>query len=166
MIVGYALLALASADVTPPSNALIDAVESCRAIPDNAARLACFDRTTSAIADARARRELLITDRAQVRKARRSLFGFTIPSFKLFGGSDADDEAEEAIKQVDGKVAAVAAVGFRQMSLTLEDGTTWQTIEFARSFQPRIGDSITIKRTAFGYTAKSGYGQTGVRRVK
>lgn len=156
---------LIAADATPSSSALIEAVEACRKIVDDPARLACFDRTAAAMADARARRDFLVTDRTQVRKTRRSLFGFAMPSFRLFGGDDKDD-AEEDIKQIDSKVASIASSGYDQYSITLEDGSVWQTTERAQTFSPRQGDKIIIWRGPFGFTAKSGYGRVPIRRIK
>lgn len=158
-------IAWLTAPATPAPNAVADAVQSCRAVASDAERLVCYDRTVAALADARDKRELVVVDRTEVRKARRSLFGFTLPSFKIFGGG-ADDDEREQIKQIDTTVSSAAPAGYNQFALVLADGSAWQTIEASSSFRPRPGDKITVKRTAFGYSAKSGYGLASVRRTR
>jgi hypothetical protein len=156
-------LAAAAADAVAP-NPVADDVQRCRGVTLDADRLACYDRTIAVFAAAREKRELVVVDRTEVRKARRSLFGFTLPSFRIFGGGN-DDEREQ-IKQVDSTVTSASPAGYNQFALVLADGSVWQTTEASSSFRPRAGDKITVRRTAFGYSAKSGYGVASVRRTR
>lgn len=53
-----------------------DALAACRGIADSAARLSCFDRTAEAFVRARDNKEVVVLERAEIQKTRRSLFGF------------------------------------------------------------------------------------------
>lgn len=124
---------------------LVDDLATCRAITSEAERLACYDRTAAAIANARERKELLVVDREEARKTRRGLFGFALPRIKLFG--DADDTAE--ISEITGKVKSVNATGYQNLLVVLEDGSQWQTTEASRR-KPHVGQEIRVKRGMMG----------------
>lgn len=123
-----------------------DAVAACRAIADSTARLACFDKSSEALVRARESKDLVVLDRADVQKTRRSLFGFTLPRIKLFGGGD---DGEEELKELTGKVAGVGQAEQDRWLVKLDDESRWQTIEPA-TFPPRTGDTARIKRGAMG----------------
>ena len=53
---------------------------ACLDTRDPSARLACYDREARAAKGAIAAREVGVLDRAEVRRTRRSLFGFSVPS--------------------------------------------------------------------------------------
>ena len=63
---------------------------ACKDLADSAVRLACYDRETAAVGDAISRRDLVVVDRESVKTARRSLFGFSIPSLGGILGNDRD----------------------------------------------------------------------------
>lgn len=153
-----AAVALA-ADPGPSSAA--DAVEACRRIDEGTARLACFDRAAAAFAEARARKDLIVMDRAEVRRTKRGLFGFSLPSLKLFGGDD-----DDPVQQLDAKIQGAAPYGYGFYMLTLDDGSQWETTDRVNGFSPRRGDAIRIKYGAFGYRASSLGSTISVRRVK
>ena len=143
-----ALAAPAAAQEGGGSNA-VDAITACRDVADAAARLACFDKAVATLAAARDKKEVVVLDRAEVQKTRRSLFGFTLPRIKLFGGGDDDDNAED-IKEINGSVAGVSAVAGDRWTVTLDDDTRWITTESARGFPPRAGETVRIRRAALG----------------
>ncbi len=148
-----------AADPAVPS--AVDAIETCRQIVDGATRLTCFDRAAAALADARARKDLVVMNRAEVRRTKRGLFGFSLPSLQLFGGDDND-----AVKQLDGKIAGTAPYGYGFYMLTLDDGSQWETIDRVTGFSPRRGDAVRIKYGPFGYRATSLGSIVPIRRVK
>lgn len=125
----------------------VETLTRCRSVADPAARLACFDSAAAAVETAREKKEIVVLDRAEVKKTRRSLFGFTLPRIKFLEG-DGDDEAQE-LKELTGKAVSVAQVDRDHYVVTLDDGSRWQTIEPAR-FAPRTGASVRIKRAAMG----------------
>lgn len=150
------LIVVAAASLATPAAAqetgggnVVDAVAACRDIADSAARLACFDKAVTALVAARDKKDVVVLDRAEVQKTRRSLFGFTLPRIKLFGGGD-DDNNPEDIKEINGKVAGVSPVTGDRWTVTLDDDTRWITTESARGFPPRSGESVRIRRAALG----------------
>jgi len=140
-----------------------DAVAACRTIADPAARLACFDKSAEALVRARENKDVVILDRADVQKTRRSLFGFSLPRIKLFGGGDDD---QEELKELTGKIMSVGLAERDRWLVRLEDESRWQTIE-PTTFAPRTGDSAKIKRATMGsYMAVFGSGRSvRVKRV-
>jgi hypothetical protein len=165
-----ALLLLLSAASVAPTGAqeiqggnAVDAIAACRGIADSAARLACFDKSAEALVRARENKDVVVLDRAEVRKTRRSLFGFTLPRIKLFGGGD---DGEEELKELTSKVASVGQPERDRWLVKLDDESRWQTIEPA-TFPPRTGDTARIKRAAMGsFMATFGSGRSvRVKRV-
>lgn len=148
MLATAALAAPAAAQQASGGNA-VDAITACRDIADSAGRLACFDKAVATLAAARDKKEVVVLDRAEVQKTRRSLFGFMLPRIKLFGGGDDDDNAED-IKEINGSVAGVSAVAGDRWTVTLDDDTRWITTESARGFPPRAGETVRIRRAALG----------------
>lgn len=155
---------------------LIDHLAECREQSSDAQRLACFDRTVGALIDARRKKDIVVLDRAEVRKAKTSLFGFSLPSIKLFGGGDDDVQ----LKQLVGRMASVTTLPSGLLRFEIEDvpaaGTVeaggvnksvWETIEQVM-LPPRRGDTVTIKSGALGsYVATApGRRSARVRRIR
>lgn len=75
-----------------------DPLRACRSIGDSTERLACFDRVSAELVAAADEGDLSVVNREEVRKTRRTLFGFSLPDLGIFGGGDkakAKDEADE-----------------------------------------------------------------------
>ncbi len=146
----------------PPQE--IQKLFSCRTIADAAQRLACFDRETASIERSVANRDLAIVDRGRVTEARKSLFGFSVPSFGgLFGGGD-----EEEVKQIEGVVASVARNADGGWVIRLADKSTWsQTDDSPLGVFPKAGHKVVVRRGALGSFRLSVNGQPGfkVKRV-
>lgn len=142
------------------------ALQQCRAIGDDAARLACFDREAATLLAATDRGDLRIVDREAVRETRRSLFGFSLPKLGIFGGND-DDEDE-----VDGtlvsEVTDVRTIGRDAFLLTITEGSVWRVSSAPRRFKPRVGDTIELEKAAMSSYWVRLNGQIGVkgRRVE
>ena len=131
---------------------VVDEIAACRQIADNAQRLACFDRTAGALVAARDRRDIVVVDRQEVRRTRRSLFCFTLPRIRLFGGGDGDrDEPKaEQIREITSTVTRVARVDYENVRVTLADNSQWETTQGTRGTPPRQGESVRITRAALG----------------
>ena len=149
---------------TPTS---VDALLNCSAVSDQAMRLACYDREVGRLKQAVTQRDLVILDRGEVRRARRSLFGFTMPSMKIFGKGETPAEAAD-VARLDTRISAVSrAPDYGLYLLKLAEGGTWQTIEADRNFDVQPGQTIVIQRGLIGnYNAKVGGGRAfRVKRV-
>ena len=85
---------------------------NCRQIADPAQRLACYDRTAPALITASKSGEINVVDRGQLRQARRSLFGFSMPKLPFFAGDqsagDAPDQIDTTIKSVRDRATAIS----------------------------------------------------------
>lgn len=119
----------------------------CIRIPEDVARLRCFDRSAEQLNKELAGRQIAILDGDGVKRTRRSLFGFALPSVGLFG-KDGPGGKEE-ISEVDGSVAKLVTLPNQRFELVLADGARWQTTEPAN--QPfDVGDKVHIRRGALG----------------
>lgn len=149
---GLAGSAMAQEPATSP--AAVTRVFECRAIKEDAARLACFDASVAVLETARSKGDVAVVDREDVRRTRRKLFGFSVPDFGIFGGKK-DERGQEAedrdeVKEVVGKIAAVGR-GADGLLITLEDGARWQQSDgVVLGRTPKVGEEVTIRRGTFG----------------
>jgi hypothetical protein len=164
---GAALAASAAiAQQAPQGSAFVTSVTACQGIADPTQRLACYDRSVAALKTATEQREVVVVDKEQVRKTRRSLFGFSLPDLPaIFGGGDgeggAQDEPES--RQIESTIVNVNSPGNGKWIMVLPDGATWQYTEVNRNVEPRRGDKILIKRAALGSFMANIDGQRAVR---
>lgn len=150
---GAAMLAVASgAPAAEPDDAgerVLASFAQCRSISDAVQRLDCFDKAAGALEAAVKANDVRIVDRGDVRKARRSLFGFTLPKIDLFGRED--DEKEVPFTEINTTVASARDVANGRVEIRLADDTeaVWQTTE-AVTFPPNPGAPIRIRKGAIG----------------
>lgn len=153
-----ALMATAGAGRPRPSLAAVatetralDPLLACRAIAEPTARLACFDRTAAALQDATAKHDVVVVDRQEVAKVRRSLFGFGMPSLAVFGvgAKDSHDVAPEEA-EITTTIRSASRDGDGNWIVTLEDGAIWHQTGGTIALGPRPGGAVTIKRGAIG----------------
>ncbi|MGI8704975.1 MAG: hypothetical protein ACR2JJ_04150 [Sphingomicrobium sp.] len=145
---------------------VIDQIAACQSVADPEARLACFDDSVRRLTTATTSGDIVVLDREQVRKTRRSLFGFSLPKLPFFG--NADDPDGEAIKEIESTIARTSVIGHRRWALHLDDGTVWNTTEIVRRVDPSPGAKIKIRAAALGsYRAEiESSGTVGVQRVR
>lgn len=157
LILGGTAGAAKPVDATVPAQ--IQRLLACRSMTENAARLACFDRETQTVAGALSGGDLVAVDRERVRTAKRSLFGFHVPTLgSVFGGGDDD------VKQVEGVVSDVAYNVDGGYVLRLADGARWsQTDGKPIAMEPQRGDKVVVKRGAMGSYFLSVGRQPGVK---
>ena len=122
-------------------------IVACRAISDAAARLQCFDAAATALETATENRQVVMLDQSEVRKTKRSLFGFSLPKIPFFGESD--EEQEEEFKEIEGELANVQALPYGKYQFTVKDAGTWQTTQGISSIL-KNGKKFKIKRAAMG----------------
>ena len=147
-----------------PPPAVFQAVVDCKALSDPAARLACYDKAVGAMDAARTAKELVVTDRATVREAKRGLFGLSLPSIKLFGGGDGDNDEDE-VKEIESKISAIRMASDGFPVFTLEDGARWKQTDGRNTF-PKAGQKIRIRKASLGSYIASIDGQPGVRVIR
>jgi len=145
-----------AAEPEPARNTALDAVLNCRKLADPAQRLACFDKSVDSLQTANANRDIVVVDRGEIRKARRSLFGFNVPSLKIFG-SDQDRKVRgtpAGIEGEDDEINTTITSAHRDANgnwvVTLADGAVWRQTDGTIALGPRAGGAITIRRAALG----------------
>lgn len=160
-------LPIASAGATPKNPPrVLSKLLDCRSVTEPSMRLACYDEQVSAIASATAKEEVIVLDKEDVRKTRRSLFGFTMPKLPFLGGGDDGQGNEGAeINQIDEVIKSVRSMQYGIWVLTLADGSQWQTADAMTYGTPKPGLKITIKRAALG-AYKAGINGWPVVKIK
>jgi hypothetical protein len=138
-----------------PGERVLQGLRDCKAIAAAEARLACFDKATAALEAAVDAKDVRIVDRQDIRKARRSLFGFTIPKVALFGGGDDEGDGkggddEDMFTEINTTVASARGVenGRIEIRLVGEDAV-WRTTD-PMAWPPKPGAKIRIRRGTLG----------------
>lgn len=144
--------------LAPPP--VFQAVLDCKTVTDPAARLACYDQAVAAMDAARARQDLVVTDRATVRETKRGLFGLTLPKLKIFGGGDEDE-----VNEITSKITAIRMAKDGFPIFTIEDGARWKQTDGRNTF-PKVGSTIRIRTAALGSYMANIDGQTAVRVMR
>jgi hypothetical protein len=138
----------ASAQGASAPPALLQALETCRGQADDTARLRCYDRAAAALSDAARQGSIVVVDREDVRKTRRSLFGFSLPKLPFFTG---DKSQEDQADEITAKIASASSIGYGKYRMKLEDGALWETTEASDSVRPpKAGNEVLIKKAALG----------------
>lgn len=148
---GLASLALSAApalaaDEQPLPKVFSDVLD-CRQIADAEQRLACFDRAVLALESAQQSKSVVVVSEEEVRKTRRGLFGFALPRIGLFGGGDDDDQEE--VNEISSAITSFSG-GTGRWVVTLDDGAVWEQTDGAFVKKPQVGQTILIRRAAFG----------------
>ena len=131
-------------DKPQPVPQIFQDLVDCKTIAEPEKRLACYDEKVGLVSAAQQANELQVVDKAQIKEAKRGLFGLSLPDIKIFG--DGDDE----ISTITSKVASVSQ-GADGWVLEIEDGATWvQTDGVPLGRTPKVGDAIEIKKGALG----------------
>ena len=133
-------------------NALRKAGAQDVAITADADRLACFDQQVGAMEAASQRDEVVVLDKGELNKTRKTLFGFSFPKLPFLGGGDDDGAAkeEEGVSHIQATIASLRSLGYGKWQIGLEDGAQWMTTEAVTGRDPKVGQSIEIKRAAMG----------------
>ena len=158
--------AMAKEKPAPPSP-LVSAIDRCRQVAVPTQRLACYDSAAGALVQATNAGTVAVVDQNEIRKARHSLFGFTLPRIPFFSG---DSTADEAQRQLDSTITSVRALNNGYYRVVIADnGAVWETTDSSVSFDaPRPGQKITIVRGPLGSYLLVANHQQGVKvpRIK
>jgi len=149
-IVAISLLAGPALAKDPPKQSpLVGALAACRAMTDPTQRLACYDKEAGALLTATQSGDVSVVDRADVRKARKSLFGFSMPNLPFFSG---DDSASEVSDTLESTITQASGIGYGKFRVTIAEGNAvWETTEtYGTMRDPHPGDKISIKRGPLG----------------
>lgn len=162
--VGGAFLLASVASAAPkkaPESPLIREIAACKQQVDDAARLACYDKTAAALTDATASGAVVVVEREDVRKTRRSLFGFSLPKLPFFSGDDSQDDKQDELTST---IVSAGSIGHEIYRIRLEDGAIWETTEGSPAVRdPKKGDTVVIKRGALGNYMMRIAGQRALR---
>lgn len=135
-------------------------LSACRAIADDAQRLACFDQAAAGIESAERSGELVVMDRGQVREAKRSLFGFDVSGLNFFDRGDQPVQVDNVSLTVE---RAYRADGGKWV-MVMTDGQVWRQIDNEQvAAPPKKGSRAEIRRAALGSYFLNIDGQRAVR---
>jgi hypothetical protein len=143
LIAGLCASSAYAAETTVNRPKVYSDIVACRALADAAARLACFDAASKLLEEATESRQVVLLDQGEVRKTKRSLFGFSLPKIPFFGESD------EEFKQIEGEIDGIQALSNGRYQFTVQDAGTWQTTEGSWLIL-KNGQQFKIKRGAVG----------------
>lgn len=154
MLLGSSL-ALAE-EAQPP----LAALQACRAIAEDAARLACFDRAEAAFDSAVKEKSVVVVDRATLKRARERQFGMAKREDPVFTEAKLPEP-----RRLQAKLLSVQPAG-AFLLLAVDGGGLWQTTEAALA-PPRPGTMLVIEKGAMGgyFISYSGRG-VRARRLK
>lgn len=149
------------------SGGVVESLSRCQGITAPDARLACFEAAASAIKAAVKAKDVTILDRQDVRKARRSLFGFSVPHIPLFGGGDRDGGPKsDDFAELNTTIASVRSLDNGRIELKLvESGAVWMTTD-PMAFPPKVGAKVRIRQGAMGNYFIAISGERSVRGVR
>lgn len=166
MMVMLAVASPAGAQSGGASQRVLDGFAACRALPGDAARLACFDKAAGALETAVKAKEVQIVDRGDMRRAKRSLFGFALPKLDLFG-TDRDDDPD-AFTEINSTVAYTRTLANSRVEIGLaDDDAVWQTTD-PLNWPPKKGAKIRIRKGSLGnyFIAADGGVRTRAMRIR
>ena len=158
-----ALVATPAAAAEPPTSPIVAELVKCRAESDDARRLACFDKAAGTLAKATEEGSIAVVSREDVRKTRRSLFGFSLPKLPFFAGDDSGKD--EAPDEIETTVKSARPARDGNFTVVMADDAVWRTTEPLRK-TPKPGDKVKIKKAALGSYFLSVGGLRGVRAMR
>lgn len=136
-----------SAAPAKPTAAQVKALAECVSVADDAARLACYDKTARSLVDAEKSGEVVVVDQAQVKEVKRQSFGLNINLGPLF---DHGDKAEQ-ISKLDTAVASASKDAEGKWLIRTTEGQLWRQIDSDPLYaDPKHGDKIVIQHGSLG----------------
>ena len=155
---------------TAASSRVFEPFARCRAIASAQARADCFDAAARELEGAVKSKDITIVDRQEVRAARRSLFGFTLPRIGLFDGGDHNDDgrmpAREEIKEIETTISSATVAANGRVEFRVADGNAMWTTTDPMAFPPKPGDKVRIRRGTLGNYFIAVAGQRSVRGMR
>ena len=107
-----------------------------------------------------------MVDRQQIRRARRSLFGLTLPDLGIFGGDRDEGEDGAAVNEINSTILAIGSNAEGRMTYRLADESVWVQTEGRLGRMPRSGEAIRIRRGPLGAFLANVAGRPAVRVIR
>lgn len=171
LLMGIGVTPVYAAPSAPPRPAAImSELTACRARTDATARLACYDAAAARLETATTNRDVVIVDREEITRTRRSLFGFALPRIALFGDRGPRPEtpgAREDVSEIDTDIVAVQPLESGKYQLRLAEGGLWRSTEpWPGGRLPKAGARINIRRASMGSYLMKVEGGRAVRGMR
>jgi hypothetical protein len=147
-----------------PQTTPVTRLVECRKIADPAQRLQCYDAGVDSLNAAVKGGSIVVVDREDVRKTRRSLFGFTLPKLPFFKGDNSQEDTPDTIEAV---IKSVKNLPNDKYLIELDSGAVWQTLQEASlQMTPKSGQKIRITGGALGSYRLSVAGRPALRAMR
>jgi hypothetical protein len=137
-------------DAPQPRPEVFRKLIDCRTVADNVARLACYDAQVARLDEAESRNEVVVVDKEQVKKARKGLFGLSLPDLGGVFGTGDDNEDKYGLSEIQSTVKAAVSGTSGKWTIILEDGAKWVQTDTTAIRTPKAGQPIIIKKGALG----------------
>lgn len=133
-----------------------DPVYACASVPEDSARLACFD---AAVATLRSQEEAGLVqtiDVAQIQNIEKEAFGFSMPSLPALFSRSASDGSKDSRDDIDEITVAVKSARIQGVTgralVVLENGQTWEQIDTVKvqATSMRKAKEARIRKAALG----------------
>lgn len=158
-----ALVATGAWAADPAPAPIVGDIVKCRAETDDAKRLACYDKAAGVLAKATTDGSIAVVTREDVKKTRRSLFGFSVPKLPFFSGDKSIEE--DTPDEIETTMRSFRVTRDGNLSMVMDDGAVWRTTEPARRM-PKPGAKVKIKKAALGSFFISIDGARGLRGMR
>jgi len=138
----------------------LDALAQCARIPDDAERLACFDREAAQLITAVDTGEMRIVEKGEVEETRKRLFGYALPRTRIFDGDDGRE-----LDLLETTITSVRQVAPGEWHFRVAEGNAlWRVKnDSVRMKTPKAGEKVVFKKAAVGTYFIRINGRTGVR---
>jgi hypothetical protein len=129
-------------DAPQPRPEVFRKLIDCRAVAD--------DTQVARLDEAESRNEVVVVDKEQVKKARKGLFGLSLPDLGGVFGTGDDNEDKYGLSEIQSTVKAAVSGTSGKWTIILEDGAKWVQTDTTAIRTPKAGQPIIIKKGALG----------------
>ena len=135
--------------------AVLQAIVSCRAMTDTAARLACYDSAAAKLDEAEASGQVVVIDREQARRVRKEVFGLQLPSLDIFSAANGKGAKALAPEDDVDRITATVTKAWHgpdgHWMVQLDTGAVWRQFDAEDlAIDPHTGSKAVIKKGALG----------------
>lgn len=133
-----------------------DPIYACASIPEDAARLACFDEAVAALRTKEEAGLVQTVDVGEIEKIEKEAFGFSFPSLPSIFSRNTDSDSKPKREEVDEIYAAVKSARIQGVTgkaiVVLENGQTWEQTDTAKinASSLRKAKEARVRKAALG----------------